>query len=102
MSGIIGSPAAVSEAINSAMLEIEKILLAEVRSRAPVVTGEFVASLESRITGFGVGAIGGIISAEVYSTEEIPLMEFLLLGTAPHEIGTSGQFLYNPEEGFAA
>ena len=102
-SKILASAAAVSEALNDAMKVIERLLLDEVRSRAPVgATGEFVGSLESRLVGAGVGSVGGLIQVEVYSTEEIPLMEFLLEGTSAHEEGEAGQFLYNPDEGFGA
>jgi hypothetical protein len=100
---LIGSGAVVSAALNEAMQVIEKLLLETVKSNAPVgATGEFVGSLESRLVGAGVGSVGGLIQAEVYSTEEIPLMEFLLYGTAAHDEGVDGKFLYNPDEGFAA
>lgn len=92
----------MSEALNGAMIAIEPLLLERARANAPYATGAFVDGLESHIVGAGVGSIAGDLSIEVYSTADTPLMEWVLQGTSPHSIGEDGQFLYNPDDDFAA
>jgi hypothetical protein len=93
----IFDPAKLDVAVTAAMKELENILLSSARAEAPRNTGAFAEGLESRLIGNGFES-----SIEIYSTVEKPLPIWISEGTAPHEIGAPGQFLYNPDEDFAA
>jgi hypothetical protein len=87
----------IDEVITSWSAEAAIILLHAAQIEAPHDTGAFAATMLPMIS-----VAGGTLTISIIATTAKPKAVWIQSGTMAHAIGTEGNFLFNPADGFAA